>query len=161
MPDPHELPTFGWMEPNLARGGQPARAGYRWLAARGFGLIVNLREKDEAKAVEAEAPSLTSVRIPIKNDHAPSLEQCRKWLELCRDTLPHRAVYVHCQAGNGRTSTLAIVYRIAQGRHLEDAVAEERRYGFDPEREHAEQMLFLRDLYERVKAGEIALPAVP
>lgn len=160
-PDPHDLPTFGWMEPGLARGGQPTDAGYRWLAEHGIALIVNLRERDETAAVEHAAPSLTCVRIPIKNDCAPSLEQCKKWLELCADALPRRGVFVHCKGGNGRTSTFAIVYRMAQRRDLEDAVSEERRYGFDPEEEHAEQMHFLRDLYNRLKAGEIALPAVP
>jgi protein tyrosine/serine phosphatase len=160
-PEPNDLPTFGWMDAGLARGGQPTDAGYRWLAEHGIALIVNLREKDETAAVERAAPSLTCVRIPIKNDRAPTLEQCEKWLALCGDSLPHRGVYVHCKGGNGRTSTLAIVYRIAQGRDLEEAVAEERRYGFDPEGEHAQQMQFLRDLDARVKAGQIALPSVP
>ncbi len=161
QPDSHAIPAFGLVEPFLARGGQPVREGYEWLGQNGFKIIVNLRHRDESSFVDRVAPELKPVRIPVLNDYPPSVEQCLQWLDLCAYNLPERPIFFHCKGGNGRTSTFAIIYRMAQGRELEEAVAEERPFGFDPEQEHAKQARFLQGFYRRVRAGELRLPAVP
>lgn len=159
-PDSKAIPEFGLVESTLARGGQPGREGYEWLVEHGFKIIVNLRHRDESSFVDRIAPDLKPVRIPVLNDYPPSIEQCVQWLDLCAYNLPERPIFFHCKGGNGRTSTFTIVYRIAQGRDLEDAVAEERRYGFDPEAEHQKQARFLQGFFRRVRSGELTLPAV-
>jgi len=159
-PDQHVIPVFGFLEPSLDRGGQPSREGYTWLAERGFRIIVNLRHRDESSMVD-RVPGLRPVRIPVLNDYPPSEEQCFQWLDLCAYNLPARPIFFHCKGGNGRTSTFAIVYRIAQGSDADAAFEEELPYGFDPGGEHQKQARFLRGFYGRVRSGELALPVVP
>lgn len=146
------------IEPWLARGGQPEARDYTKLYDSGIRIIVNLRlHHDDARDVEKYAPGLLCARIPVKNDHAPSDEQGTKWLTLCdsiRDSLP---IYVHCHEGHGRTSVFCALVRIAQGYDLETIIAEERTYGFDPEKQK-EQTAFIRRYYDEFKTGRKQIP---
>ncbi|MGH7330679.1 MAG: protein-tyrosine phosphatase family protein, partial [Polyangiaceae bacterium] len=104
----------------LARGGQPVRDDYGRLYESGIRLVVNLRKNhDEAADIERHAPRLTSLRIPVRNDRAPSDEQAEKWLALCEAARGQLPIYVHCHEGHGRTSVFCGLVRIAQGWDLE------------------------------------------
>ncbi len=62
-----------------------------------------------------------------------------------------RPIFVHCNAGEGRTSTFCALVRIAQGWPLDSAIAEQVRFGFDPDGEHKEQARFLERFSKRDK----------
>ena len=142
FPIAKEIDKFAWIEPWLARGAQPTHRGYAWLADHGFKVVVNLRSHDETKSVKRFAPSLVPVHIPVSNNRAPSDEQALQWLELCASPYM-RPLLVHCNLGEGRTSAFCALVRIAQGWPVDEAIAEQQQYGFDPAGEHREQAKFL------------------
>jgi len=158
VPNPEEIEHFAWVEPWLARSAQPKPAGYAWLADHDFDLIVNLRIHDESKALQKCADRLESVHIPIKNDFAPTFEQAMRWLAICKANRSFHRLLVHCNVGEGRTSTFCALARIAQGWTLEDAIAEQHAFGFQPGGEHKEQAVFLAEFYSNVMSGVIEIP---
>ncbi|HEV3154875.1 MAG TPA: protein-tyrosine phosphatase family protein [Candidatus Baltobacteraceae bacterium] len=153
---PRRIKRFAWFTPWLARGGQPSAKALQWLAAHGVQTIVNLREHDGRRAVEAAG--LQYVHIPVKNDRAPTEEQVLEWLRLCEHHDPSRAVFVHCEAGEGRTSTFCAAVRLAQGWTARAAIDEQRRFDFKPEGKHREQAQFLERFAERVSQGLVVPP---
>jgi len=161
VPSPDEIDHFAWMEPWIARSGQPHPTGYAWLADHDFDLIVNLRMRDEFRAAREYASQLELVHIPIKNNFAPSFEQAMRWLVICKASQSRRRLLVHCGAGEGRTSTFCALVRIAQGMSLEDAISEQRTFGFQPNGEHKEQAVFLAEFYSNVKSGVVVIPRLP
>lgn len=154
LPQSKEIDNFAWLEPWLARGAQPSHRGYAWLAERGFKVVVNLRTHDESKSVQKFAHVLAPIHIPVENNRAPSDQQALQWLELCASPYM-RPLLVHCNLGEGRTSLFCALVRIAQGWPLDEAIAEQQEFGFDPDGEHREQARFLeafvrKGLNERV-----------
>ncbi len=155
----HEIERFAWFDRWLARGGQPDYAAFETLKAQGVRIIVNLRKRDQRKAVERAG--LIYVHIPVKNDRAPSREQVSQWLELCSTHHRTEPLFVHCKGGEGRTSTFCAAVRLAQGHDVEIAIAEQQAFDFDPQGKHAEQAQFLRDLAGDVAAGRFTFPPLP
>lgn len=155
------IEDFRWICPWLSAGSQPDDDGYRELEAAGVHFIVNLRTRDEAETVLRVTRRAQPVHVPVVNDKAPTQEQALRWLDLCAAHAPDRTFFIHCHAGHGRTSTFAILVRLAQGAALEQAFEEEKVYGFDPEGEHAGQAQFLRDFARRRAANEIEVPLLP
>ncbi len=102
------------------------------------------------------APQLEPVHIPVKDHHAPSMDQARQWLWLCRHYRDNAGIYVHCKNGHGRASTFAILVRIAQGSNLQSAIDEQVRYGF-PLSERA-QIAFLEECYSARQSTPEILP---
>jgi protein tyrosine/serine phosphatase len=142
-PSSKEISNFAWIELWLARGAEPRLAGYKWLANKGFKTVVNLRSNDLANTVRQASDNLQSIHIPVKNDRAPNDEQALQWLQMC-SIQAMRPIFVHCNAGEGRTSTFCALLRIAQGWPLDSAIAEQITFGFDPDGDHKEQALFLQ-----------------
>ncbi len=152
------LSHFGWLEPWLARGGQPDDDGYRWLAKNGITTLVDLRTRDERDRDDPVAMKLEFVHIPVENDEAPEDAQSMEWLRLCASSAENKKIYVHCKQGEGRTSMFCVLARLAQGRDLRSAMEEQRRFGFEPEGAHHRQAEYLTDFSRRATAGELVLP---
>ena len=157
-PDLKDNPNFGWMTPWLARGAHPNPAGFRWLTDNGVKSIVNLRAEDNTEVALTELLPFTPVQIPVVDNTAPSTEQALMWLQLCAEQR-NRPVFVHCQAGHGRTSTFCMLVRLAQGWKLKDAIDEERTFGFNPDHDPA-QIAFIEGLRDQLKAGTLTLPTL-
>ncbi len=153
-----EIERFAWYDSWLARGGQPGRGAYEKLKMQGVSLVINLRERDERKIVENAG--LRYVHIPVKNDRAPDYEQIGEWLELCRECSATDRLFVHCKGGEGRTSTFCAAVRLAQGYEVESAIAEQRRFDFEPDGKHEDQARFLRAFGSDVAAGAVRIPAL-
>lgn len=148
IPNSREINNFAWIEQWLARGAEPKPAGYKWLADKQIETVVNLRSHDLAESVRNASSNLQSIHIPVENNRAPSDEQALQWLQLC-SSRPMRPIFVHCNAGEGRTSTFCALVRMAQGWPLDSAIAEQLRFGFDPDGEHKEQERFLQKFRQR------------
>lgn len=156
-----DIENFAWMQPWLARGGQPGENEFRALDRAGVNFIVNFRQRDESADVYRSTRRAKPVHVPVKNDYAPTDEQALRWLDFCAQRAPGDKFYIHCHAGHGRTSTFCILVRLAQGDPLERAVTEEKRYGFDPEGKHRRQYEFLLGFEERMRNGTLDVPALP
>ena len=148
LPTKKEIDNFAWIEPWLARGAEPKVAGYRWLASQGFKTVVNLRSHDLGPGVKNASADLEPIHIPVENNRAPGDEQALQWLLICSTRSMH-PIFVHCNAGEGRTSTFCALVRIAQGWPLDSAIAEQLTFGFDPDGEHKEQAKFLQRFKQR------------
>ena len=157
LPDPKDLPNFGWMTPWLGRGAEPTPAGFKWLADQRFVTVVNLRSEDDTESYVDAGLGLTHVRFSVEDNAAPTLDQAKDWLTLCADAA-RRPIFVHCQSGHGRTSTFCILVRLAQGKKLSDAIDEQAtRYGFKPKHDVA-QVEFLTGVENLLKSGALTFP---
>jgi len=159
LPDPKDIANFGWLESWLGRGSEPNPTGFRWLVEHGVITVVNLRAEDNTEAVLGRHFKIKHVQIPVADNHAPTDAQVMHFLDLCAAS-DRRSIYLHCQNGHGRTSTFCILFRLAQGMKLTDAIREEtRRYGFLPIHDPS-QIAYLQNFRRRMKAGQLVLPAI-
>ena len=142
----------------LARGGHPTEDGYKMLAHYGFKTIVNLRRSGE-RIPRAFEQSFTQVHIPVKNHGRPSIEQALQWLNLCADVSNH-PVFVHCEKGEGRTSTFMGLVRIAQGYPIDEIITEGIDV-FDFPQTERDQIAFLREFNDLVQCGQVKIPRLP
>lgn len=141
---PTQIDRFGWIEKWLARGARPGPLGYTWLRESGFRTIVNLRSEASGRSSGHHSYDLEHIHIPVTNCCAPNQAQAIQWLDLC-SCLYMRPIFVHCNAGEGRTSTFCALVRIAQGWPVAEAINEQIPFGFDPNGGSRNQAQFLRE----------------
>lgn len=131
---------FGEVRPGiLYRGGQCDEAVLETLVNRyHIRTIINLRGQDDSAdwyIVEKGFCDRRGLKLVNINMADPDRirENLRAFLEAAVDpaTPP---MYVHCAAGTARTGFAVAAYRIAvQGWSLQDALAEAKKFRFDPE----------------------------
>ncbi len=155
LPEPNEIRRFGWVEPWLARGAAPSARGWRWLADNEFDIAVNLRMRKESKAASKANPRLHCIHIPVKNNCAPTDEQALRWLQICKANHRRSRIFIHCDLGEGRTSTFVALFQIAQILPLDEVIRAQQRYGFKPDTENKLQARYLADFSRRVQNNEL------
>lgn len=104
-----ESEVYWLLDELLMAGPWPSQVDLDDLEAQGVSVLVNLTDEPY------QDDRFEIVDLPVGNYMAPELEQI---VELCRlvdrAERDHRAVYVHCIAGCGRTGTMMacfLVYR--------------------------------------------------
>lgn len=135
-----------WIDaPHILGSENPTSTGLEKLSGEGFTILICLLDEDaQAPRYDATAArTLGFVRhtIPVKDRHAPTINQLNQFMKLL-DALPESAkTIVHCEGGIGRTGTFAAAYWVAKGMSASDAIARVRqaRPGAleTPEQEHA------------------------
>lgn len=105
---------FEQVNSHLYRGGQPTGQSFKALAKLGVKTVVDLREREhqysgEKREVESLGMQFESLPMTM---HAPTDEQIAKVLELIENKSLW-PVFLHCQGGRDRTSTVIACYRIA------------------------------------------------
>jgi protein tyrosine/serine phosphatase len=158
LPQARDIPRFGWVETWLARGAQPERRGWRWLAENRFDIIVNLRMRNESKSAVRANPHARCIHIPVRNNRPPTDEQALRWLQICKANRRRERIFIHCGLGEGRTSVFCALLRIAQGIPLDHVLLEERSFGFKPRGEHRAQAQYLTEFEKRVRSKELHVP---
>jgi protein tyrosine phosphatase (PTP) superfamily phosphohydrolase (DUF442 family) len=122
------LPNFGEVTPNLFRGAQPERDGYRTLQGMGINIVVDMRgNRSEQSVVE----KLGMQYVPITwNAHSPSDEIIARFLSVVEEN-SDKKIFVHCHAGVDRTGMAIASYRMArEGWSPDEAMKEMQIFGF-------------------------------
>ena len=126
-----DVPRLDTVAPNLLRGGEPTDKGFEKLKAMGVTMVVNLRFEDDEEEPLVRKLGMTPVWLPMPDTGSPTKEQVAKLHELLER--PGEKIYVHCSAGIFRTGTMVASWRIKQGMTFDNALAEMKAHGFDPE----------------------------
>jgi protein tyrosine/serine phosphatase len=91
------------------------------------------------------------LNIPIVDNTAPTTAQMTQFLNYATDP-QNQPVYVHCEAGKGRTGVAVACYRMAvEGWTADQAIADGAKYGLGLE----SQVSFIRDFGNKLDAGQI------
>src|SRR5580700_1956951 len=70
------VPNFGKLNEHVWRSGQPTRDGYLLLKSQGLKTVVNLRS-EFPQDKDLVPPGVQYIYIPIRDEHAPTLEQAQ------------------------------------------------------------------------------------
>jgi hypothetical protein len=110
----------------LIRGSWPSKERLVAMWGRGVRAVVNLcseRVQDE----EVRAAGLRPINIPIRDNTVPTQQQVTDFLLAVDFRAP---VYVHCEAGKGRTGCMVAAFRVlVQGWEPRAALDEAERFG--------------------------------
>jgi protein-tyrosine phosphatase len=120
-------PYTSWVDRgHLMRGSQLTPEGLAQLRDQGVKTVVNLRRESNGEKAMVEKLGMRAVWLPVYDQGVPSHAEVRAFLHLTLDP-KNQPVYVHCEAGVGRTGVFSAVYRIAHDGYTADqAVAEAR-----------------------------------
>jgi len=118
-----------WIEPDiLAAGSIPVEEqDIRSLHKENIRAIITLTERPITEFHEITPALLAKLdiyylHVPIPDQYPPTLEQAQQILLFINNMkLQSRPVFVHCQAGVGRTGTILHLYYIEQGLTFEEA----------------------------------------
>ena len=120
-------------EPHLAGSHNPNLHELRSLRGIGFSALVCLLDEDEVRTTlrysveDATRMGYAWHSIPVSDYHAPTLRQMRRFLDLVEHECGSGKLMVHCQAGVGRTGTMAAAYWIARRHSAPEAIGKVRR----------------------------------
>lgn len=119
------VPNFGKLNQYIWRSGQPTRKGYSMLADEGLKTVVNLRA--EYPQDRDSLPSgINYISIPIKDMHAPTLNQAYQFLNIVSDG-QNWPILIHCHAGEGRTGVMSALIRYSFDGWNHDSIQTEIR----------------------------------
>ena len=109
------VPHFQAVDSHLWRGGRPSAEGYRGLAAAGVRTVIDLRAGDHVarSTSAAEEAGLTVLRVPIEDGSSPTADDIARFVDLVQSS--PGPVFVHCNAGVGRTGSVVASYLVATG----------------------------------------------
>ena len=128
----HHVPYTYRVDSKVIRGSRPTPGKLQSLDARGCGTTVNLcKEMDKGDADLIDAAGLTgtmrTLHIEITDNTPPDHDQVDELIAFLEQS--SGKVYLHCEAGVGRTGVMVACYRMYQGWPLADALLEAKQFG--------------------------------
>ncbi len=113
-------------EPILLGSANPTDKELEDLYREGFRTIISLLDENEQKpyydTAALETRGFKRYSIPIQDFTAPTPADFKKFLDIVADSLRKGKALVHCQAGIGRTGTMAAAYWMKKGLSANEAV---------------------------------------
>ena len=140
---------------HLHRGSQPDE---HWIIsltdpqvrAIPFRSVVNLRAENNDEKSTVERVGMVAHQIPVVDHEFPSTSQVIDFLEFATKA-ENQPVYVHCNAGKGRTGIMVGVYRMAvEGWSAQQAYDEARSFGVS-----ASKLDYFNSIAGKLGRGEI------
>ena len=102
------------VDDHVWRGGAPSEEGYASLLANGVTTIVDLRASTSFEELESvRALGFSVVHLPVNDGEAPPQASIDKLMEVVAAS-PGK-VFIHCQAGVGRTGSVVAAYEVRTG----------------------------------------------
>lgn len=148
------MSTWYIHKPFLMGGPNPPEHLLKQIRASERNLLISLLDETHqppnCPPERALALGFTRYNIPIADFTGPRISQFLEFLGLVRGFPDVGRVYVHCQAGMGRTGTMAVAYWIARGLDPDSALALVRQ-NQPLAVETEEQMQRLREFYDRFR----------
>lgn len=118
-------------EPLILGSSNPTMGQLERLHQKGFRSVISLLNEDEQSpeydVEEVKAMGFERYSIPLRDFSAPELDDFKAFLEAVHRALKNGKVLVHCQAGLGRTGTMAAAYWIDKGLSVNEAVKKVRK----------------------------------
>lgn len=105
------LRRFSQVNEHLFIGGQYRRRGWPRMKSWGVDAVINLRIEydDQAAGIAPEH----YLYLPTIDTTPPSLDQLEQGVSFIEEEVDHgHGVYIHCEAGVGRSITMAAAYLI-------------------------------------------------
>lgn len=120
--------NFGILDEDkgLYRSAQPMYGyEYEWLKnVLNVKTIVNLRSESNHDTNVAVKHGINVINFLVEDHKSPSEAQVMEFVRVIQND-EHYPLLFHCQHGHGRTSTFAVLARLATGWTFEDALKEE------------------------------------
>lgn len=132
-PDKRRTCMSSWWidEPLVLGSSNPTTGQLKELYQQGFRSIISLLDEGEQSPnydiEKVEGMGFRRFSIPVKDFSAPRLDDFRAFLEAVHHALNEGKVLVHCEAGLGRTGTMAAAYWIDKGLSVNEAMSKIRR----------------------------------
>lgn len=103
--------VWDWIDDDVLLGGAPSRTELRRLRDLGIRAIINLCDEFKGYRRELRRYGMAQLWLPAVDHYPVPLEYILRGLDYLRDQIAAgRRIYVHCKAGQGRSTTLALCY---------------------------------------------------